>query len=256
MQNSPVTETTSELPNFNIQNIFVCMGSSEGNDDSYRLLARGIGKYIGKRGYGLVYGGGEQGLMGIVSASARKEGASIKAVITEAFKKLEDRLTPETTVVDKLHQRKEKMITLADATIIIPGGVGTIDEMMEVFAVNDMARFEDEDAPIHPLIIINENGFYDYQLLQIIKTVETGFTNIEKCRAVYVVNSATEAMDLIDRFNHTKIITAQSFFRGSKIPDDFPSSFADMVQAHINKKEKDIIIAKAYAAEMGLPFTP
>jgi cytokinin riboside 5'-monophosphate phosphoribohydrolase len=242
----------SPEPHFNIKKIFVCMASSEGNHPPYRSLAKAVGSRVDKHGYGLVYGGGQSGLMGIVANAARRENAKIKAVMTRAFTRNPDDSKPvddDTVVVQELHHRKAEMIQSAQATIIIPGGIGTLDEAMEVMAVNDMMRFENEDHPIHPLIIINEGGFYSDLLSMFKKTVEIDFANIEKYRSMFVVNSADEAFDLIDRLNQVTALTAKSLFRNEAIPADFPQTFADIIV------EQDRVSA-AYAREMGLSFIP
>jgi uncharacterized protein (TIGR00730 family) len=239
----------SSEPHFNIKKVFVCMGSSDGNETWFRSLARGTGSILGERGYDLVFGGGEIGLMGIVASNAQRKGAKLKPVITKAFATMSGQLDPETVVVDKLHHRKAEMIESAQATIIIPGGVGTLDEAMEVLAVNDMMRYENEDHPIHPLIIINEGGFYNDLLKMFKKTVETDFANIEKYRSLFVVNSAKEAFDLIDRLNQLTALTAKSLFRNAAMPANFPQTFADRII-------DDERVAAGYARELGFPFTP
>lgn len=237
-------------PHFNIKKVFVCMGSSDGNETWHRSLARGTGSQLGERGYDLVFGGGEIGLMGIVASNAQRKGAKLKPVITKAFATMSGNLTDETIVVDKLHHRKAEMIESAQATIIIPGGIGTLDELMEVLAVNDMMRFENEERPVHPLIIINEGGFYSDLLRMFEKTVQSDFANLEKYRSMFVVNSAKEAFDLIDELNTVTALTAKSLFRNAAMPANFPRTFADDI---VEKRRVSEGYAREFAAYFAKP---
>lgn len=114
--------------------ICVFCGSSPGGRPAYGEAARALGRAIGMEGYTLVFGGGEVGLMGEVARSARDAGARIVGVLPAFLRDLEPPLgsADELIVTSDLQQRKARMLALADAFVILPGGLGTLDEYFEV----------------------------------------------------------------------------------------------------------------------------
>ena len=112
-----------------IKTVVVFCGSKFGKDPVYEQHARELGELLGRNGYNLVYGGGSSGLMGVVSKAALAAGSKVVGIITHAFrdsawhKPLEG---GEEQVVRALHHRKSKMLKMADAVIVLPGGAGLL----------------------------------------------------------------------------------------------------------------------------------
>ncbi len=139
-----------------MRSICVYCGSSYGARQEYKDAAAALAKALHERGMGLVYGGGDVGLMGVVAREALRLGCEVSGVITRdlfkrevAFKEL-----PDLRVVDTMHERKALMASLADGFIALPGGLGTLDEMFEAMTWTQLG--------IHakPCGFLNVCGYY------------------------------------------------------------------------------------------------
>ncbi len=117
-----------------IRRIAVFCGASPGADPAYRLLARSVGRGLAGRGIGIVYGGGQVGLMGALADAALAAGGQVIGVIPQGLvdRELAHPGLTELRVVGSLHERKAVMAELADAFIALPGGLGTLEELAEV----------------------------------------------------------------------------------------------------------------------------
>ena len=123
-----------------IRTIAVYCGSNNGRKDSYKKCAAALGKSLALRKINIVYGGTNKGLMGVFANSAFKGGAKVTGVITERLK-AKGQVHPNLTVLETfptMQSRKTRMIELADAFIMMPGGVGTLEEFMEVWTLNQL----------------------------------------------------------------------------------------------------------------------
>lgn len=154
-----------------MKSICVFCGSNPGNDPVYADGARAMGAEIARRGLVLVYGGGAVGLMGIVANAALDAGGEVHGVIPRALREKEvghfglTRLE----VVDTMHTRKARMAELSDGFIAMPGGIGTFEELFEIWTWGQLG--------IHakPLGLLNVAGFYDPLAVFLDQTVEAGF---------------------------------------------------------------------------------
>ena len=131
--------------------ICVFCGSSPGNDRIYAKTARELGRHIGEGGYRLIFGGGAVGLMGEVARAARSAGAPIIGILPAFLRGVEPPLksAEELVITPDLQQRKSRMLTLADAFVILPGGLGTLDEFFEVLNL-----LKTKNTPQVPVILI------------------------------------------------------------------------------------------------------
>ncbi len=118
-----------------MKRVCVFCGSNPGNNPAYAEAARQMGRAIAARGLGLVYGGGHVGLMGIVADAAMREGAEVIGIIPETLMRREvgHGAITELRVVATMHERKAMMADLADGFIVLPGGIGTLEEAVEAF---------------------------------------------------------------------------------------------------------------------------
>ncbi len=140
-----------------MKSICVFCGSSPGARPAYLQAAEMVGRTIAQTGMRMVYGGGSVGMMGAVADACLQAGGEVTGVITKKLKNLEvghGRLTA-LEVVESMHERKARMAELADGFVALPGGIGTLDEMFEVFT---WAQLE-----IHakPCGLLNVEGYYD-----------------------------------------------------------------------------------------------
>jgi uncharacterized protein (TIGR00730 family) len=158
-----------------IQSICIFCGSSHGFAPEYALMAREMGRAIAARGWTLVYGGGNVGLMGVVADAALAAGGKVIGVIPEALlaRELGHRGITELRVVDTMHERKAMMADLADAFIALPGGIGTFEEFFEVLTWAQLG--------IHrkPCGLLNTRGYYQPMMDLLGMAVNEGFLRAE-----------------------------------------------------------------------------
>jgi uncharacterized protein (TIGR00730 family) len=137
--------------------ICVYCGSRSGALAEYSAAAEAIGREIGRRGWQLVYGGGRAGLMGVVADAALAAGATAVGVIPHSLmnRELGHRGLTELHVVETMHQRKMMMAERSDAFIALPGGIGTFEELFEVWSWRQLGYHD------KPLALLNTAGYYD-----------------------------------------------------------------------------------------------
>ena len=141
----------------NRKSVAVYCASVEGARPEYRRAAEELGRALGERGLGLIYGGGRTGLMGAVADAALAAGGHVVGVIPHVLveKEVAHHGVTELHVTSTMHTRKALMAERADAFVILPGGYGTFEEMFEVLAWQTLK--------IHskPVVLLNVAGFYD-----------------------------------------------------------------------------------------------
>ncbi|MFT5683552.1 MAG: hypothetical protein ACI8RZ_004484 [Myxococcota bacterium] len=151
--------------------ICVYCGSSDAVDERYKSAARAVGTLLAERGIGVVYGGGRVGLMGIVADAALAAGGEVLGVIPDKLQGLElghNGLT-ELFVVDSMHARKMLMAQLSDGFIALPGGFGTLEEIIEVTTWSQLNYHR------KPVGLLNVDGYYDHLIAWIQGAVSAGF---------------------------------------------------------------------------------
>jgi len=136
-------------------------------------MATEVGEWIGAHQGQLVYGGGSQGLMGTVARSAKNAGAKVVGVIPHALaeKETANEGCDELFRVDNMHQRKFMMAERADAFLALPGGIGTFEELFEVWTWRQLGYHD------KPIGLLNVNGYYDGLLKFMQNTVQQGFVS-------------------------------------------------------------------------------
>lgn len=150
--------------------ICVFCGSSPGEDPAHILLATELGKAIAARGHGLVYGGGGLGLMGATARAARDGGAKVVGIIPHFLNEIERTIPDiEHEFVDDMHARKIRMFDLSDAFVVLPGGVGTLEEVIEVMS---WQRLNLHDKPI---VFLSDTGFWDKLIEVLDDIIQAGF---------------------------------------------------------------------------------
>ena len=173
--------------------VAVYCGSRLGNDEVYEQAARELGSALAKSGLGLVYGGASIGLMGAVADGVVDGGAQAVGVIPTFMLKHEiahEGLT-RLHLTDTMHTRKTVMAEYANAFITLPGGLGTLEEIMEIATWRQLYQHE------KPMIILNINGFYDSLIEHLKFTTDQGFMKAEDLERLVVCNSIAEAIELL-----------------------------------------------------------
>jgi uncharacterized protein (TIGR00730 family) len=137
--------------------VCVYCGSKPGASPSYADTARAVGRWIGQHGGQLVYGGGKNGLMGIVAAATLEAGGRVIGIIPKALveKEWAHRECTELHVVDTMHERKRLMAEQADAFLALPGGIGTFEEFFEAWTWRQLGYHD------KPVGLLNQAGYYD-----------------------------------------------------------------------------------------------
>lgn len=179
----------------NARSICVFCGSSPGAKPVYAEAARQLGQLLGENGYRLVFGGGDVGLMGEVARAARAAGAPVIGILPAFLRSLEPPLksAEELIVTPDLQQRKARMLALADAFVILPGGLGTLDEYFEVITTTQLR------VHAKPIIVVNLEGYFDPLKALLDRVVEQGFARMEIHSHHEFVATSVEAIDRLSR---------------------------------------------------------
>jgi uncharacterized protein (TIGR00730 family) len=175
--------------------VCVYLGSSPGRNPLYREAAEQFGTLLANRGIGLVYGGGEVGLMGVIADAVCAAGGEVIGVIPEALRAREKdhHGITELHVVETMHERKALMANLADGFVTLPGGIGTFEEMFEAWCWAQLGYHK------KPVGLLNVGDFYNGLTQFIDKIVEEGFLQ-DRHRAMLMIEREPEA--LLDRMMH------------------------------------------------------
>lgn len=146
-----------------------------GENPEFKKIALHIGKYFAEKNIQLVYGGGNVGLMGVVSHSVMNNGGKVTGVIPNFMMEKEwgDESITKLYRVDSMHERKKKMADLSDAFMAIPGGIGTLDELFEIFTWKQLGLHT------KPIGLLNVNGYFDSMLEFLNNIVKNAFMKQE-----------------------------------------------------------------------------
>lgn len=173
--------------------IAVYCGSSAGSDPTYIAEARALGAAIAAAGMGVVYGGASIGLMGALADAALGAGGEVIGVLPEvlAGREIAHLGLTALELVGSMHERKARIAELADALIALPGGYGTLDEMLEA------ATWAQLGIHSKPCLLINTAGYWN-GLIQLLDTaVQAGFLKPENRSLLHAVPNAKDAMDFV-----------------------------------------------------------
>lgn len=178
---------TTSSPPFSL---CVYCGSRPGEGAAYLDAAKAVGQWIGQQGGQLVYGGGRTGLMGTVAEATRLAGGRVVGIIPKALvdKELANTLCDELHVVDTMHERKAMMGARADAFVALAGGIGTFEELFEIWTWRQL-RYHDK-----PTGILNTAGYYDGLLHFLGHSVREGFMGDWQMN---LVRTGTEPLGLL-----------------------------------------------------------
>ncbi|RWO49506.1 MAG: TIGR00730 family Rossman fold protein [Mesorhizobium sp.] len=157
-----------------IRSVCVYCGSSPGRDETYIKAGNLLGRSIAKAGLRLVYGGGTKGIMGAVAEGALKAGGKVTGIIPrflinkEASETALDRLD-ELLITDNMHERKHRMFEKSDAFVALPGGIGTVEEIVEIMTWGQLGHHR------KPIVFANVKGFWDPMLALLDHMAAEGF---------------------------------------------------------------------------------
>ncbi len=168
----------------------VYCGSRPGIDSAFADTARAVGRWIGEHGGQLVYGGGRNGLMGIVADATMAAGGQAVGIIPKALVEREwaHHGCTELHVVDNMHERKRMMADKADAFLALPGGVGTFEEFFEVWAWRQLGYHD------KPVGLLNVSGYYDGLMAFMRTGVEQQFMSGAQMELIRVGSAVQELL--------------------------------------------------------------
>ena len=198
----PIDEVMSEpMAIRSIKTVAVFCGSNHGASDEFADGARALGRALGSAGILLVYGGTTRGLMGVVADAALTCGGSVHGVTTESLHQRGHSHAGLTRheIALTLRRRKERMVELADAFIALPGGVGTLEELMEVWAMNQLREID------KPVGLLNSGGFFAGLLLFIDHMVETKFLPAAHRHSISVDADAGALIDKLRSYSRVDV---------------------------------------------------
>src|SRR6516165_5288502 len=173
--------------------VAVYCGSSSGTNPSYLAEAVATGKAIAAAGLGLVYGGASVGLMGAVADAALAGGAEVIGVLPEILSgsEIAHRGLTQLEMVPTMHERKARMVKLADAFLMLPGGYGTLDEMMEIVTWKQLRLHA------KPCVLINTACYWDSLLAFLDCAVKAGFLKTQNRGLLEVAATSEEAIQRV-----------------------------------------------------------
>jgi uncharacterized protein (TIGR00730 family) len=179
-----------------VKRVCVFSGSSPGADLAYRAAATDLGHRLAERGLELVYGGAHVGLMGTVADAAMEGGGRVIGVIPQPLvdREVAHPGLSDLRVVDSMHERKALMAELSDAFVALPGGVGTLEELFEVYTWNQLGLHA------KPLGLFNVRGYYDGLARFLDHAVTERFVTPQHRAMLLVGEDLDELIDGLDRW--------------------------------------------------------
>ena len=174
--------------------ICVYCASSQRIDRVYLETARSLGRILAKQSVTIVYGGGGTGSMGALADGALEEGGHVIGVIPEFMYELEWGHTgiQEMKVVDNLHERKRLMLEGVDACVALPGGSGTLEELLEAITLKRLGLF------LNPIVLLNMRGFFNPLLEQFERCVSEQFMDDRHRQMWRVVEQPEEVLEAVE----------------------------------------------------------
>ena len=177
-----------------MKSLCVYCGSRPGTDPAFKEAAIAVGKQAAKRDCRIVYGGGKMGLMGATAGAARDAGGKVFGVIPDFLVELEGVLEGvDHKIVTNMHERKMMMYEESDAFLTLPGGIGTLEELIEVLSWARLGLHR------KPLIVLNINGFWSPLKELLDHFVEKGLADKELVNDLKFVDSVEEVFDTAER---------------------------------------------------------
>ncbi len=177
-------------------NVCVYCASSTRISPAYAEAAENLGRLLAEKGHALVYGGGNVGLMGHIARAVHAAGGHVYGVIPAALHAREGiayGLADELVVTDTMQERKKLMFTRADGFVVLPGGIGTLEEFMEVLTLRALGYHN------KPIALLSTDGFYDTLMAFFGQLGTEGFLRDDLLQLFHLVSTPEEALAVITR---------------------------------------------------------
>ncbi len=180
------------------RSIALFCGSAEGHNPAYVEQARALGQRMADKGLTLYYGGGSIGLMWAAAEAVMRNGGTVIGVAPDFFTRnhvLAENVT-KMIFVKTMSERKQRLEQEADAFVALPGGYGTMDELFEILTDSQLGMHD------KPIVLFNQNGFYDPLIAQMEKFSEEGFLRPFHKRLLLVANTLDEIFHCLDQYEN------------------------------------------------------
>ena len=178
----------------NIRAVCVYCGSSSNVDEAYKQAATQTGALLAAEGWTIVYGGASVGLMGLVADSALEAGTEVTGVMPRHIldvREVQHKALTQLHVVESMHARKQMMVDLSDAFVILPGGLGTLDEFFELLTWKQIGLHD------KPVVIVNLNGYWTKLLETVRHIADTGFMRPDDQEMFIVIDDVRDIPDAL-----------------------------------------------------------
>ncbi|MEM7350576.1 MAG: TIGR00730 family Rossman fold protein [Acidobacteriota bacterium] len=203
----------AQSESFELRRICVFCGSHSGANPAFKAAAIELGEQMAARGLGLVYGGGNVGLMGAAADAVMASGGEVIGVIPRSLRDREvaHRGITELVVVETMHERKRLMYGRAEAVVALPGGIGTFDELFESLTWNQLGIHQ------KPAALLNVAGYFDPLIAMLDRAVDNGFVGALH-REFLLVESRVDA--LLDALVAYQPPGEDAWVRPAEVPPD------------------------------------
>ncbi len=180
-----------------IKRICVYAGSNPGNDDRYRAATQDLAHSLVRLGIGIVYGGGNVGLMGELADTVLAAGGEVVGIMPRQLveKEVAHLGLTDLQVVESMHERKAAMADLSDAFVALPGGIGTLEEIIEVYTWSQLGLHQ------KPCALLNINGYYEGLTAFLDHAVVEGFLNGRHRGLLVVIERPEELVESLERWD-------------------------------------------------------
>lgn len=176
------------------RSVCVYCASSRSAHPEYRAVAYRLGETLAARGYGVVYGGGAVGSMGALADGALSRGGRVVGILPRFMAELEwgHKGLSELELVEDMRTRKHRMLMRSAAAVALPGGSGTLEELLEAISLKRLGLY------LHPIVIVNTRGYFDPLIAQLARAIDERFMDarhLEMWRVVEQPEAVPEAIE-------------------------------------------------------------
>jgi uncharacterized protein (TIGR00730 family) len=184
-----------------LRSVCVFCGSSIGTSGAYAAAAVELAATLARQGIGIVYGGGDRGLMGLVADTAMGAGGSVTGVLPRALFDVEVPKAGLTELIEvgSMHERKQRMYELSDAFVGLPGGLGTLEELAEAATWSQLGLHE------KPIVLVDVDGFWAPLLAWLDGAVEAGFVKAANRAIVAAVTAAGDVLPALRAYRRPSV---------------------------------------------------
>jgi len=185
-----------------LTSICVYCGANEGGNPEHRMAAVRFGEMMAAQGIRLVFGGGRVGLMGVIADAVMAGGGEVVGIIPEHLHDIEvgHKGLTELHVVDSMHTRKQLMFDLSDAFVVLPGGLGTLDETFEIITWRQLGLHD------KPVILVNNDGYWQPFKALVQHVIDNGFARASSADLFTIVETTSDIIPTIKAAPEPQIV--------------------------------------------------